>query len=129
VEKVKLSDLPDDAQMSIKESHTSYTVAELKHEILELGEPHHESTNWYTIKDETWTPDVESMIDRLIDDSYDEMYEDWDERARDCVDKETVEKIQVLLNEMFASARGYWEYDKAVEIDIFPQEKELKKII
>lgn len=118
--RVKLSELPDTTELSIEESSTTYTAAELKHEIINLGEPHHESSNWYTIKPASWIPDAESMIDRMIDDTYDEMYENWDEKARDCVDKETVEKIQVLLTEMFASARDYWEYDKPVEIDIFP---------
>jgi hypothetical protein len=119
---VKLSELPEDTQLSLEESNTSYTAAKMKHEILELGEPHHLSKTWYTVKDATWTPSASGMIERLIEDAQDDMYEDWDERATDCVDDEVVAKMQVMLEEMFDSARGYWEYENQVEIDIFPHE-------
>lgn len=121
MEKVKLSKLPENARLSVEESSTVYTVAELKREIIELGEPHHELSNWYTVKDATWTPDAESVLERLIEDSYDEMYEGWDDRAGDCFTKENTEKLQELLNEMFDSVRAHYTYDQAVEIDIFPE--------
>lgn len=58
MKKVKLSELADDIEISIEESNTFYTVAELKREIIKLGKPHHESTNWYTIKMQRWSPDA-----------------------------------------------------------------------
>jgi hypothetical protein len=124
MEKLKLSMLAEDVEISIEESHTVYTVAELKREITELGEPHHESANWYTIKREKWVPDAESMLDRYIDCEKDDLYEDWDESAWDCVMRNNaIDKIQAILDETFNSdyATTYWTYDKSVEIDIFPK--------
>jgi len=124
VKKLKLSQLNDDVEVSIEESHTVYTVAELKREIIESGEPHHESPNWYTIKRQKWTPDARSMLESYIDSEQDDMYEDWDERAWDCLINHGVfEKFQAILNETFKCefATAYWTYEKPVEIDIFPQ--------
>lgn len=120
--KLKLSQLADDIEISIEESHTVYTVAELKHEIIELGEAHHESSNWYTIKRQRWSPDARYMLERYIEDVYDEMYEDWDERANDCITDEVVKKIQEILDEAFKgdSVAVYWTYEQPVEIDIYP---------
>jgi hypothetical protein len=124
--KLKLSELPDDVEVSVEESHTVYTVAELKREITELGEPHHESSNWYTIKRQRWQPSAKSMIEHYIECIYDEMYEDWDERAWECIKPEQIERIQAVLDEAFDSdyATAYWTYDKPVEIDIFPPDSE-----
>jgi hypothetical protein len=125
MEKLKLSNLDDDVEVSIEESNTVYTVAELKREIIELGEPHHESSNWYTIKRKKWTPDAQSMVERYIESEYADMYEDWDERAWDCVvSNSTIKKIQDILEETFKSdyATSYWTYEKPIEIDIFPKE-------
>ncbi|MEK4908353.1 hypothetical protein [Niallia sp. FSL M8-0099] len=41
---MKLSQLADDVEISVEESHLTYTVAELKSEILDLREPHHETS-------------------------------------------------------------------------------------
>lgn len=122
MEKLKLSRLNDDIEISIEESSTVYTVAELKREILELGEPHHESDNWYTVIRKKWSPDAQFMLERYIDSEQDNMYENWDNRAWDCVSKGVIGKIQEVLDEAFKSdyATAYWEYDQPVEIDIFP---------
>ncbi|MEH7249205.1 hypothetical protein V7114_20810 [Neobacillus niacini] len=122
--KVKLSQLNDDAEVSIEESSTVYTVAELKGEILELGEPHHESPNWYTITRKKWVADAHLMLDRYIDCERDDMYEDWENRAWDCIESHgVVGKIQAILDEAYKTdhATAYWEYDQPVEIDIFPK--------
>ncbi len=123
---VKLSELADDVEVSIEESSTVYTVGQLKREILELGEPHHEKSNWCTITREKWTPNAERMLDSYIENEGCDMYEDWDERAWDCLPKEVVEKIQKILDEAFSTeyATAYWICDMAVEIDILPPEVE-----
>ncbi|MED4353610.1 hypothetical protein P9265_14935 [Schinkia azotoformans] len=124
VQKIKLSELSDDVEVAILDSHTTYTVAELKREIIELVEPHHESSNWHTLTRKRWTPSAEIMIDNYIESEYCEMYEDWDERAKDCIAVEVVEKIQAILDEAFKGdhATAYWTYEDPVEIDIFPKE-------
>lgn len=118
---LKLSQLADDVQIGREEHNTKYTVAELKREIIEFGEPHHEYT-WYTIKMHRWHPDAEYMLNTYIDQEYDEMYEDWDERARDCITDEVKQRIQAILDEAFSSdhATVYWTFEEPVEIDIYP---------
>lgn len=125
--KLKLSKLSDDIEVSAKESHIVYTVAELKREILELGEPHHETSNWYTIERKRWSPDAYSMVESYIENEYCNMYDGWNERAMDCITDEVVDKIQAILNEAFKGdyATAYWEYDKPVEIDVFPNNKKV----
>jgi len=122
LKKINLSELNDDVEISIEETSTVYTVAELKREIVELGEPHHESDNWYTIIRKKWSPDAQSMLEGYIESEYENMYENWDERAWDCVSKGAIKKIQDVLDEAFKSdyATSYWEYDVPVNIDIFP---------
>ncbi|MEK4199080.1 hypothetical protein [Cytobacillus sp. FSL K6-0265] len=120
--KLKLSQLNDDVEVSIEESSTVYTVAELKAEILD-GEPHHESPKWYTIKRRKWSPNARWMIENYIDNEHEDMYEDWDERAWDCIEKESaVTKVQKVLDEVFKGeyATAYWTYEEPVEIDILP---------
>lgn len=121
--KLKLSELANEIEISAEDSGIVYTVAELKHEITELGEPHHERANWYTIKRQKWTPSAQSMVEGYIENEYDNMYENWDERAWDCVmNHGAVEKIQAILDETFKSdhATAYWTHEDPIEIDIFP---------
>lgn len=122
MEKLKLSTLADDVEVSIEESHVTYTVAELKKEILEFGEEHHLSDKWFTITRKRWQPDADRMIEYYIDSEYEEMYEDWDERANDCITDDVKNKIQSILNEAFKDeyATVYWTYEEPVDIDIFP---------
>jgi hypothetical protein len=118
--KPKLSELPDEEQVSIEYSSTKYTVAELKHEILVLGEPHHQSTNWLIVSDAKWKPDAETMFEQYRDNVADDMFENFDEHVNDQLNKDTISKLQAVLDEAFGDGIGYWNYGKAVEIDIFP---------
>lgn len=120
--KLKLSELPDEVEVSREGSDTVYTVAELKREILELGEPHHEYSDWCTIERKRWSPEAYSMIESYIENEYCNMYDGWNERALDCITDEVINKIQAILDEAFEGdyATAYWEYDKPVEIDVFP---------
>jgi hypothetical protein len=121
--KLKLSELEDDIEVGRDGSvDENWTVGELKHEIINLGESHHKHTDWCTLKPETWRPDAESMISQYIENEYQDMYEDWDERANDCITPEHIAKIQAVLDDAFKDghATQYWSYDKPVEIDILP---------
>lgn len=121
----KLSELSNEIELCVEESSIIYTVAELKREILELGEPHHETDTWFIIKKKKWKPDVVRMVEQYIENEYDDMYEDWDERAMECMTDEHLNKIQEILNEAFKGedATVYWSYEESVEIDIFPSEE------
>lgn len=122
MEKLKLSTLNDDVEVSSMDTHIIYKVAELIVEITVLGEEHHLTNNWYTTKRKKWKPSAETMIESYIESEYDDMYEDWDERANDCITDEVKSKIQSILDEAFKDdyATVYWTYEEPVEIDIFP---------
>lgn len=123
MEKLKLSELNDEIEISIEETSTVYTVAELKREILELGNPAHLSTNWYTIARHKWKPCAESMVDSYLENESCELYEDFYSVAMSDMEKGAIEKIQLILDETFNnnSTCDYWTYEKSVEIDIFPK--------
>lgn len=122
MDKIKLSALADDIEISVEESSTVYTVADLKREILELGEPHHLTPNWYTIKRRKWNPDAEYMIERYLEQEDDQMYEDWLERALECINNEHINKIQAVLDEAF-KGDYYFTYEEPVEIDILSEKE------
>lgn len=123
VKKLKLSELADDVEVSIEESSTVYTVAELKREIIELGEPHHESSNWYTVSRRKWQPCAETMIDSYLENESCDLYEDFYSVAMGEMEKGAIEKIQSILDEVFKdnSVCDYWTYEKPVAIDIYPK--------
>lgn len=125
VKKRKLSELADDVEVSVEETSTVYTVAELKQEIA-TGEPHHETSNWFTIHRKKWTPDARAMTENYIESEYDNMYEDWDERAQSCFTQEVIDQLQKVLDAAFKSdyATEYWSYEDRVEIDVFPPTSE-----
>lgn len=118
---LKLSQLADDTEISNDSDLRIIEAGELKHEILNYGD---DSTGqWFTTKRKKWHPCAQSMIEDYIDGQSDEMYEDWIERAMDCVSDVLVKNIQALLDEAFEGdgATVYWEFDKPVEIDISPK--------
>lgn len=118
---LKLSQLADDVEISNDSTLRIWTVEELKHEILNYGD---DSTGqWFTTKRKKWRPCAQSMIEGYIENQADQMYEDWDERAKDCISDVLIQNIQTLLNEAFEGdeATVYWEWDKPVEIDISPK--------
>jgi hypothetical protein len=120
--KLKLSELSNDIEVSIEESSTVYSVAELKREIMKLGEEHHLSTNWYTVIRRKWQPCAETMIDSYLESESCDLYEDFYSVAMGEMQKVAIDKIQTILDETFksSSTSDYWVYDKPVEIDVFP---------
>ncbi|MFW5438863.1 hypothetical protein [Paenibacillus apiarius] len=121
---LKLSELADDVEIGREEHNRIYTVAELKREIIELGEPHHEYKHWHTVEHQRWQPSAKRMIENYIEDEYQDMYEDWDERAHDCITDEVEKRIQGILDEAFSGdhATAYWTFEEPVMIDIYPNE-------
>ncbi|AGY47389.1 hypothetical protein [Bacillus phage SBSphiJ6] len=122
---LKLSELPDDTELGVDGSGIIQTVSEIKWGIQKYGEPYHLEGDWYTIKRKKWRPDATRMLEGYIEDELDDMYDDWDERAWDCLPDEVVSKIQGILNEAFKGdyATAYWTYEQPVDIDIYPYQK------
>ncbi|OAB36994.1 hypothetical protein PMSD_09970 [Paenibacillus macquariensis subsp. defensor] len=120
--KLKLSEIDDDIEIGRYDTNVRYTVAELKREIIELGESHHKNDDWHILIGQTWVPSAKRMIENYIENECDDMYEDWDERANDCITLEHQQRIQAVLDEAFSTghATDYWTFDKPVEIDIKP---------
>lgn len=118
---LKLSQLADDVVIANSDALKVWTVEELKNEIEEFGNKG--IGQWFIAKPQEWQPCAQSMIENYIDSQADGMYEDWDERALDCVSEELIQKMQALLDEAFKgdSVKTYYEWGEPVGIDILPK--------
>lgn len=116
-EKVKLSELSDETIVSFEEAGYTLTVAELKEELSKDDEA--AERTWYVVEAQTWQPDAQFMLENYIESEYQEMYEDWDERAMDCITDDVKAKIQAVLDEAFKdpSVKNYWTLEKEIELD------------
>lgn len=124
MENLKLSQLNDDVEISLEESHYVTTVGKVKREILEMNQEHHLAGDWYTVIHAKWEPSAESMVTNYIEQEQDDMYEDWGEQAIGCISEDEIKQIQTILDKAFenTTVNNYWKYDRQVEIDIFPTE-------
>lgn len=115
-ETVKLADLADNEVVSFEDATYTLTVAELKEELIKDDDA--TSKTWYVAQSQTWTPDAKRMIEDYIENEYQEMYEDWDDKANDCITDDVVQKIQSILDTAFKSdsVRQYWTLEKKIEI-------------
>jgi hypothetical protein len=126
---VKLSTLPDVALLSYEDAHETITASELRERIKNGEESGRIS--WYTCEERRWFADAKAMIERHIEDQYDQMYEDWDEKAIETlnnkVNEEHIANIQLTLNEMFFSdyVSKYWTLEERVELDSFLKDEEV----
>ncbi|WP_339321390.1 hypothetical protein [Paenibacillus sp. FSL W8-0194] len=109
--KVKLSELPHDTLLSFEDAHFTVTPSELR-QMIEDGEDLVELT-WYVAVPQEWKPSAKQMVKSFIEDQYQDMYEDWDERAYDCLKQEHYDRIQAVLDEAFCSdhVTKYWMLD------------------
>lgn len=127
MEKLKLSKLDDYVQIANEYGVRNYTVAEIKNEIVRYREPHHDVRGeWFVVNPAKWKPSAHDFLEYYIESVYQDMYEDWDNRAWNCVTDEVVNKIQAILDETLDEATtDYWEFDfnKPVEIDIRPHKE------
>lgn len=116
---VYLSELPNKAELSFEDAGYTITAYELKIELTKYDGQELANETWYTIQRKRWKPNAHHMIETYIDHQYDDMYEEWDTRAKECLNDEHYQKIQEVLNEAFKgdSATEYWSYEKGVIID------------
>jgi hypothetical protein len=119
---VKLSELPGDTQLSYQDAPYTISANDLIKRIGD-GEDLVEQT-WYVACEKRWGPNAKYMLDQYIENEYDVMYEDWNERARDCLKQEHYDRIQAVLDEAFKGdhATKYWMLDgPEVIIDCLPE--------
>jgi|GEM_PF-6160934 len=116
IETVKLADLADNEVVSFEDATYTLTVAELKEELKKDDDT--TIRTWYVAQSQSWAPDANRMITDYIENEYQEMYEDWDDRANECVTDEVVKKIQTILDKAFESdsVKQYWTLEKKIEI-------------
>lgn len=116
IETVKLADLADNEVVSFEDATYTLTVAELKEELKKDDDVINKT--WYVAQSQTWVPDANRMIEDYIENEYQEMYEDWDDKANDCITDEVVQKIQAILDKAFESdyVKQYWTLEKKIEI-------------
>lgn len=128
---LRLSELPDYVELAIEDSSMVYTVEELKREIAELGEPHHLSGSWYVIQRKKWVPNAVDMVDCYLEWKSDDMYDDWYERAFECLSQYHFRRIQSVLEDAFDTdyATAYWDYCDSVIIDIVPHHEDNHGVI
>lgn len=116
---VYLSELPTKTELSFEDAGYTITAYELKIELTKYDGQELANETWHTIQRKRWKPNAHHMIETYIDHQYDDMYEEWDTRAKECLNDEHYQKIQEVLNEAFKgdSATEYWSYEKGVIID------------
>lgn len=116
--KIKLSQLSNNTEIAYEESGFTITVSELK-QLIKDGE--YEGETYYTVQREHWKPSAQEMIENYIEYESQSMYEDWDERANDCIDDAVISKMQAILDEAFKgdSATEYWTHENEIKIDYF----------
>ena len=114
MEKIKLSSLEDEVLVLHVDYLTPISAQELR-DLLKEGEASTEE--WYVTEKRKWTPDARYMLNTYIENEADAMYEDWEDNAFACVNKEWVYKIDDILEKMFdESTRTY--YVGTQEIDV-----------
>lgn len=108
-----LSTLSDDVILSYEYATYTLTPSELRQRI-EEGEALGNHT-WYVCTPHKWKADAKRMIESYIDDQCQDMYEDWEEHAMDCLQQEHYDRIQAILDEAFSSeaVTDYWMLDGA----------------
>lgn len=113
VKTVKLSELANDAIVSYEDANYTLTAAELREAI--ANDDENLEKGWYLAVEQCWHPNAKRMIESYIEGEYDNMYEDWDERAIDAV-KPYIEQIQSVLDEAFSGdhATKYWTLEDKI---------------
>ncbi|MEH7758108.1 hypothetical protein [Bacillus pumilus] len=118
---LKLSELPNDFEISHSETNDVFTVKEIKEEIMSSEENQdYEEYDWFEIKRKKWEPNASDMLKLYIESEAKCLPEDWAERANDCLTQEVIEKIQSVLDIAFKekSVTSYPTYERPVEIDV-----------
>lgn len=107
--KVKLSQLPEDTQLSYEGAACTYSVRYVREMI--GGDGDWALQEWQVCTPKTWNPDAEYMIENYIDhESSNELPEDLSIDIARNVTKEGLAKIQAVLDEMLGEHQ-YWMFE------------------
>ena len=115
---IKLSELDKDAKVTYGER--VYTVEEVRNDLGYFTDD--EEINLYTVTEHHASIDAASLIDEAFDSVYESgMYEDWDERIKQDIKEEDIQKIQAVFDEILSRNKeqniAYYE-DEKIEIDV-----------
>lgn len=117
MEKVKISTLSEDTIVLVDGYTSIVTVEDILGDLEE-----YKGKEIYTTKSQHASFDARSIIDRIIEDEYEnEMYEDWDDAINLDVTKEDIADLQKIFDRILArnpSQNIAYESDKLIEIDI-----------
>lgn len=114
---IKLSKLENDA-IVIDENSCIYTVGEVKNDLKYFRD---KNKKIYTTTKYHANIDARAMLESAIDSEYEyQMYEDWDESILEDITDEDIEKVQVILDDIFSRNKeqniAYYQ-DEEIEID------------
>lgn len=116
MEKVKISTLPQDAILIVEGSSTIVTVAEVVRDIEE-----YRNSEIYTTTANHASFDARHVLDTIIENECDNMYEDWDESIKSDIKQEDIDELQKILDRILSrdpSSNIAYYQDKLVEIDV-----------
>lgn len=113
----KLSELENE-DIVIDEHGEVYSVEEVRTSIEQFKE---EDRQFYTTTEYHASIDARVMLESAIESEYEnQMYEDWDEKILEDITDKDIEKIQVILDDIFSRSEvqntAYYENEK---IDIY----------
>lgn len=111
---IKLSELQNDVKV-MDENSNVYDVEDVKEDL-----QYFKDKNIYTTTEYQANINAKEMLGSAIEDEYQNMYEDWDERISDDITDEDIEKIQAILDDIFSRNKtqniAYYQ-DKEIEVD------------
>ena len=115
---IKLSELENDVIVIGDDLDSVYTIKDIKDDLQDWQD---EGIKFYIAKEYHANIDARSMLESAIDSEYEhEMYEDWDEKIWEDITEEDIEKIQVILDDIFSRGKDKnISYREGEEIDIF----------
>jgi len=99
------------------------TVAEFKNEITIHGAEAFPGGEWHTIEAKRWEPNAETMIKNYVEHEGQDMYEEWEQHAGECINPEVIEELQTVLDKAFGGNFGayatlYYTLEELISIDI-----------
>ena len=116
MERIKISELPLDTIVLVGCSSTINTVADILDDL-----NYYKGKSIYTTTPRHASFDADSILDHIIENESDNMYEDWDVNIGADIQKEDIEDLQIILDRILARSPGQnicYEQNKLIEIDI-----------
>ena len=114
---IKLSDLDDKTNVVGEYEQGIHTVWDIRNSLKDFQ---NEKIKYYTTKEYKATINAREMIESAIENEYDNMYEDWEERILGDITEEDIKKIQDILDDILSRDKvGNTSYYQDKEIDLY----------